>query len=81
MSHKFAIGQMVEYKPAGSAVGLFKVMGHMPTEFKAPDWRYRIKNTKEIFERNVLEYDLSPSLIPAEDYQPVKQVRRNGGHK
>jgi hypothetical protein len=58
MSFKFAVGQAVEYKPAGAQVGLFRVTRQMPEEFQAIDRKYRIKSDHEGFERNVLECDL-----------------------
>ena len=49
-------------------------------EFRAVDLRYRIKSVQETFERNVLECDLSPSIIPEEQYEPMRPLRRAGGH-
>jgi hypothetical protein len=43
----------------------------MPEEFQAPDWKYRIKSDEESFERNVLECDFSPSIVPDATYEPV----------
>jgi hypothetical protein len=80
MAHKFFVGQAVEYKPIGAQVGYFKVVRQMPEEFQAIDRRYRIKSAHEAFERNVLECDLSPSIIPEEQYGPLRPVRRAGGH-
>jgi hypothetical protein len=76
----FAVGQSVEYKPAGGKMGLFKVVRHMPEEFQAIDLKYRIKSDSEGFERNVLECDLSPSVQPAESYAAMPPLRRSGGH-
>jgi hypothetical protein len=81
MSHKFAVGQAVEFKPIGAKVGVFKVVKQMPDEFQAIDFKYRIKSAQETFERNVLECDLSPSIIPAEMYEPMRPLRRAGGHQ
>jgi hypothetical protein len=81
MSHKFAVGQAVEYRPIGGRAGLFKVVRQMPEEFQAIDLKYRIKSQQESFERNVLECDLSPSIVPEEDYAPIKPLRRFGGHQ
>jgi hypothetical protein len=64
MAHKFPVGQLVEYKPTAAKVGLFKVVQHMPEEFKAADWMYRIKSPQEEFERTVMECHLSPSIVP-----------------
>jgi hypothetical protein len=80
MAYKFSVGQAVEYKPIGAPVGCFKVVRQMPEEFQAIDRKYRIKSTQEGFERNVLECDLSPSIIPEEQYGPSKPLRRSGGH-
>ena len=80
MSHKFAVGQPVEYKPIGAKVGVFKVVKQMPEEFRAVDLKYRIKSSQETFERNVLECNLSPSIVPEEQYGPVRPLRRAGGH-
>ena len=80
MAHRFKVGQLVEYKPIGAKVGLYKVLRHLPEEFPATDWKYRIKSDEESFERNVLECDLSPSIVPDATYEPVKRLRRAGGH-
>ena len=80
MAHKFAVGQAVEYKPIGAQVGRFKVIRQMPEEFQAIDRKYRIKSDQEGFERNVLECDLSPSLVPEAEYGPLRPLRRSGGH-
>jgi hypothetical protein len=80
MAHKFAIGQAVEYKPIGAKIGVFKIVKQMPDEFQAVDLKYRIKSVQEIFERTVLECDLSPSIITEEQYEPMRPLRRAGGH-
>jgi len=80
MAHKFAVGQAVEYRPIGAKVGVFKVVRQMPEEFRATDLKYRIKSAQETFERNVLECDLSPSIIPEELYEPMRALSRAGGH-
>jgi len=80
MAHKFSVGQAVEYKPIGAQVGYFKVVRLMPEEFQAIDRKYRIKSVQEGFERNVLECDLSPSIIQEEQYAPLRSLRRSGGH-
>jgi hypothetical protein len=80
MAFKFSVGQAVEYRPIGAQVGYFTVVRQMPEEFQAVDRRYRIKSVHEGFERNVLECDLSPSIIPEEQYGPLKPLRRSGGH-
>jgi hypothetical protein len=80
MSHKFAVGQAVEYKPAGAKIALFTVIQQMPEEFQAIDRKYRIKSEHEQFERNVLECDLSAPSRAKEEYAPLGALRRAGGH-
>jgi hypothetical protein len=80
MSFKYTVGQAVEYKPVGANIALFVVVRRMPEEFQALDRRYCIKNVQEGFERNVMECDLSPSVIPKEYYDPPTRLRRSGGH-
>jgi hypothetical protein len=79
MAHKFRIGDLVSFKAIGQKFGLYKVVRHMPEEFQAIDWKYRIKSEQENFERTVLECDLSPSIVPEEAYEPVRPLRRAGG--
>ena len=80
MDFKFAVGQMVEYKPIGrQQAGLFNVVRQMPEEFQAVDRRYRIKSAQESFERNVLECDLVAADKPPEAYAPLGPLRRSGG--
>ena len=80
MAYKFSVGQAVEYKPIGGQVGYFTVVRQMPEELQAIDLKYRIKSVHEGFERNVLECDLSPSVVPEDNYGPLKPIRRSGGH-
>jgi hypothetical protein len=80
MSFKFAVGQAVEYKPAGAQVGLFRVTRQMPEEFQAIDRKYRIKSDHEDFERNVLECDLEAAVYAESAYAPARRLRRSGGH-
>jgi hypothetical protein len=80
MAHKFAVGQAVEYKPIGAKIGVFIVVKQMPEEFRAVDRKYRIKSTQETFERSVLECDLGPPIVPVEQYEPMRPLRRAGGH-
>jgi hypothetical protein len=80
MAHRFKVGQLVEYKPIGAKVGLFTILRHLPEELSATDWKYRIKNDGEGFERTVLECDLSPSIVPEASYDEVKPLRRAGRH-
>jgi hypothetical protein len=61
MAFKFSIGQAVEYKPMSKAIGLFKVLRHMPEEDHALAPKYLIKSLSEGFERIVHEFDLEPS--------------------
>jgi hypothetical protein len=79
MNFKFAVGQAVEYKPPGGALGLYTVMRQMPEEFRAFDLKYRIKSEQEGFERNVLECDLQESERPQSHYATVLPMRRQGG--
>ena len=80
MSHRFKVGQLVVYKPIGAKVSLYKVLRHLPEEFPATDWMYRIKSDQEGFERTVLECALSPSVVPETSYDDVKPLRRAGRH-
>jgi len=80
MAHRFKVGQLVEYKPIGAKVGLYKVLRHLPEEFPATDWKYRVKSNQEDFERTVLEGELSPSIVPETSYEQVKPLRRAGRH-
>ena len=80
MAHRFKVGQLVEYKPIGAKVGLYKVLRYLPEEFAATDWMYRIKSDQEGFERTVLECALSPSIVPEMSYEEVKPLRRAGRH-
>jgi hypothetical protein len=80
MSFKYTVGQAVEYKPVGANIALFVVVRRMPVEFQAVDRRYCIKSAQEAFERNVMECDLSPSIMPKEEYDPPMRLRRSGGH-
>jgi hypothetical protein len=80
MAFKYIVGQVVEYKPVGGNIGLFKVVRQMPEEFQAIDRKYRIKSEREGFERNVLECDLSSAVKPEGSYGAVLPLRRWGGH-
>jgi hypothetical protein len=79
MDYKFAVGQTVEYKPIGGSVGLFTVVRQMPQEDGAIDRKYRIKNTREGYERSVLECDLTATENPESMYAVAGPLRR-GGH-
>ena len=78
MAHRFKVGQLVEYKPIGAKVSLYKVLRQLPEEFPATDWMYRIKSDHEGFERTVLECALSPSIVQETSYDEVKPLRRAG---
>jgi len=75
MAHRFKVGELVKYKPIGAKVSLYKVLRHLPEEFPATDWKYRIKNAQEGFERTVLECALSPSIVPETSDDEVKPSR------
>lgn len=81
MGFKFSVGQAVEYKPAGGLIGLYTVVRQMPEEFRAFDLKYRIKSTREGFERNVLECDLTEAsgieLPHVEDFRPSRHGARS----
>ena len=77
MPHKYAVGEAVEYTPRGLNTGLFTVLRQMPEEHQAYDWRYRIKNAHETFERNVFECDLSPA-VNGVSYGAVQPMKRTG---
>ena len=82
MAHRFQVGDFVAFKPAGSKdVGHFKIIQRLPEEFRAADWRYRIKSEQEGFERTVFEWALSPSIIPEAPAAPVAPVRRTGSRE
>ena len=80
MAHRFKVGQWVTYKPVGDKGRLYKILRHLPEEFPATDWKYRIKSDQEDFERTVLECALSPSIVPETSYTEVKPLRRAGKH-
>ena len=74
MSHKYRVGEAVDYVAEKAVKRQFKVVQVMPVEFPSTDWKYRIKCDAESFERVVWEYQLSPSLVP--DYPQSKAVPR-----
>jgi hypothetical protein len=80
MSFKFAVGQAVEYKPASGPISRFVIVKQMPKEDGQVDFRYRIKNEQETFERNVFEYDLIASDKPANLYGIVARMHRAKHH-
>ena len=52
----------------------------MPQEDGQFDFKYRIKNEQEGFERNVWEYDLTVADQPPNLYGFVKKLRHSGRH-
>lgn len=80
MAHKFPIGQVVEYKPKQGHVSLYTVVRQMPQEDGQFDFKYRIKNEQEGFERNVWEYDLTVADQPPNLYAFVKKLRHTSHH-
>jgi hypothetical protein len=80
MSFKFAVGQAVEYKPASGPISQFVIVRQMPKEDGQVDFRYRIKNEQETFERNVFEYDLTASDKPTSLYGMVARMHRAKHH-
>jgi hypothetical protein len=81
MSFKFVVGQAVEYWPAGQkAPGLYTVIRQMPTEESAFDLKYLIKSKTEMYERNVLECELSADVGPEEQYAAQPSRRSQGSH-
>ena len=65
MTHKFTVGQAVEYKPRQGEVSLYKVVRQMPQEHTQFDFSYRIKSDQDGCERSVFECDLTPATILA----------------
>ena len=81
MSFKFAVGpEAVEYKPASGPISQFVIIKQMPKEDGQVDFKDRIKNEQETFERNVFEYDLTASDKPAELYGLVMRMHRAKHH-
>ena len=76
MGFKFAVGQAVEYKPANGPISLCTIVKQMREEDGQFDFRYRIKNEQETFERTVFEYDLIASDKPANLYDFVARLHR-----
>jgi hypothetical protein len=80
MSFKFVVGQAVEYWPIGQkAARLYMGTRQMPTEEAAFDLKYRIKSAVEIYERNVLECELSADVGPEEQYATTQPHRHSQG--
>ena len=81
MSFKFCVGQAVEYTPIGEkAAGLYKIIRQMPREEQALDLKYCIKSEAEVYERNVLECQLSSDVRPESEYTTAKARFSHGSH-
>jgi hypothetical protein len=81
MSFKFLVGQAVEYTPIGEKeAGLYMVTRQMPTEENAFDLKYRIKGAVEVYERGVLECQLSSEVGLASEYAAAKPRLSRGSH-
>jgi hypothetical protein len=79
MPFKFSVGQAVEYTPIGEKkAGLYKVTRQMPQEEQAVDLKYRIKSEAEVYERNVLECQLSADVGPESEYATIKPRHPQG---
>ncbi len=82
MPFKFFVGQAVEYTPAGEkTAGLYKIVKRMPKEERAFDLRYLVKSEAEVYERNVLECQLSSDVRPESEYAATKPRLRQGSHQ
>jgi hypothetical protein len=76
---KFSVGQAVEYTPFGAKqAGLYKVTRQMPFEEQALDMKYRIKSEAEVYERNVLECQLSSEVSADSEYATSKPRSAQG---
>jgi hypothetical protein len=79
MSFKFSVGQAVEYTPIGEKkAGLYKITRQMPKEEQAADLKYRIKSEAEVYERNVLECQLSSDVSADSEYAKIKPRHPQG---
>jgi hypothetical protein len=69
MAHKFMIGQMVDFMHGtmrSAAVGGYEIRRLVPAaDSDTNDPRYRIKSTKETYERIALESDLTRVAQPS----------------
>jgi hypothetical protein len=65
LSHKFRIGQLVNYLDRERAAGLYQVTQLLPSEDNS--FQYRIKNSSEPHERMVKEYELRSVAPDASD--------------
>ena len=81
MPFKFIVGQAVEYTPIGQkTAGLYKILRQMPKEEQAIDLRYLIKSEAEVYERNVLECQLSSDVAAESEYAATKPRLSQGSH-
>ena len=80
MGFKFAVGQIVGYKPANGVISLCTIVKQIPKEHGQLDFRYRIKNQQGSLVRNVFEYDLTASDKPANLYDFVARLHRAKHH-
>ena len=79
MPFKFSVGQAVEYTPIGEKKsGLYKITRRMPKEEQAVDLKYRIKSQAEVYERNVLECQLSADVSAESEYIKIQPRRPQG---
>jgi hypothetical protein len=82
MSFKFLVRQAVEYTPISEkAAGLYKITRQMPREEQAIDLKYRIKSEAEVYERSVLECQLSSDVRPECEYASTKSRSSQGSHR
>jgi hypothetical protein len=58
MDFKFAVGQLVQYKPANGRLRRCLIVRRMPSKEGQFDFRYRIKEDLQPFERTVFECEL-----------------------
>jgi hypothetical protein len=89
MTHKFPVGQAVEYKPRQGEVSLYTVVRQMPQEHTQFDLSYRIKSEIDGCERSVFECDLKPAAVLAVAEQTpnlygfvtkLRPIHRRSGH-
>ncbi len=79
MPFKFSVGQAGEYTPVGEKkAGLYKITRQMPKEEQAVDLKYRIKSEAEVYERNVLECQLSADVNAESEYVTTKPRHPQG---
>ena len=73
MIFKFAVGQAVEYKPANGRIRLCTVVKQMLLG-DGHEFKYRIRNEQEAFERNVFEYELTAAETRTDLYGFVARL-------